>query len=258
MADPSHLPRSASSARLTRGLWLRFLGLVALVGVSIALLLDSPLREQLHPEQLVEWLGALRERPASPLLFLLLYLALSILGVPLVPLMIAGGAVFGTWFGAVLNYAGALLGAAASYGLARALGYEFLSRLLGPRRQFLDRWLTGNSYWALVRLRFVPVPFPITNYGSALLGVPFRMFIAAAATAYVPIMLIWSYFASSLVHVSEGQRAAVIHDLTLASLLLFFLSFVPTRLGRWLAARAERRKQGGSLDQRDSESRSHG
>lgn len=165
--------------------------------------------------------------------------------------MVAGGAVFGTVLGSAISYCGALVSSSLTFALARTLARRQFAQLLGSRRRRLERALRENAFWAIVRLRFVPIPFPIMNSCAAVVGVPYRVFIAATAVAYVPIMLIWSFFSSSLVSTTSDDRLAVLRDLTVATLLVVTLTFVPPRVvalrrrqryKRLIAARALRQR----------------
>ena len=84
-------------------------------------------------------------------------------------LTIAGGAVFGFWWGALYNSIGANIGANAAYSIARALGREGVERLGGNRLQGLHHATETHGFFGLLVLRLVPlVPFNALNFGSGL------------------------------------------------------------------------------------------
>jgi len=215
---------------------------------SVIVLLFSPLREIIEPKQLYDALGRIREHPAAPILFVVGFLCLSLLGSPLVPMIVAGAAVFGFGRGLVLNYVGLLLGASSSYWLARALGRDASRRFLGSRYTALESLIRRRGFWSMVRLRFLPLPFPVANYGSALLGVGYPLFLTSTALAFVPILIVYSYFAATVVHAAESERGAILHKLALSVLLLLLLTFLPPWIrswsnGRWKRHRPEENEQ---------------
>lgn len=216
----------------TRSAWIRIILFVLLVALSIAVLLFSPLRELIEPKQLYTAIEKIREHPAAPVFFLLIFLSLSLLGSPLVPLIVAGAAVFGFGRGIVLNYIGLLLGASCSYWLARVLGHDFFRHMLGSRFSTLESLIQRRGFWPMVRMRFLPIPFPVANYGPALLGVDYPLFLGSTALAYVPILSVYSYFAASVVSVGVSERESILQKLGLSIALLLLLTFVPTFIGR--------------------------
>ena len=217
----------------TRSRWIRFTVLSVLVVFSVIALLFSPLREFIEPQQLYDTLGQIREHPAAPFLFVVGFLCLSLLGSPLIPMIVAGAAVFGFGQGVVLNYVGLLLGASCSYWLARILGRDVFRQLLGSRYTALESLIQRRGFWPMVRLRFLPVPFPVANYGPAFLGVSYPLFLTSTALAYVPILIVYSYFAATVIHAGESERQAILHKLALSAVLLLLLTFLPPWIGRW-------------------------
>lgn len=176
------------------------------------------------------------------MLFVLGFLCLSLLGSPLIPMIVAGAAVFGFGRGVALNYVGVLLGASCSYWLARLLGRDLFRHLLGSRYTALESIIQRRGFWPMVRLRFLPVPFPVANYGSALLGVGYVLFLISTALAYVPILIVYSYFAATVVRVAESEREVILHKLALSVVFLLLLTFLPRwigslRSGRWIRHR---------------------
>ena len=62
---------------------------------------------------------------------------------------------------------------------------------------------SGALTW-LVGVRFLPVPFPVVNFGAALAGIPFPRFMLTAALGLTPSMFVYTNFASTLFEVARG------------------------------------------------------
>jgi uncharacterized membrane protein YdjX (TVP38/TMEM64 family) len=228
-----------------RRAWLRFSLLVALAAAAFLVLRHTDAAEVLDQQRMVALVESLRSEPWAPFALLGLYLVLAPMGAPVTPLVLTGGAVFGTWLGALLNFVGLLLGGTVTFGVGRLLGRELVDRLLGARRAQLQKILRQHGFWALVRLRFIPFPYVLVNLTAAVLGIRLRVFLTSTALAFAPAMLVYSYFASSLVSAAEGDRAWVLGNLGLAMLLFLGLTFVPTYLiRRRRRARLERLREG--------------
>lgn len=257
-ADPAAALAEPPEVRPARAvprwvLW-RFLLFVALVAVGLVLFRFTPLGERLNELLDRERLMALRESLqaqwwTAPLL-VGLYAVLAPLGVPVSPFMLAGGAVFGTLVGWGLNLLGTFLGAAGSFFLARALGRDFVVHLVGDRLRPVERLIRRRGFWPLVRIRFLPVPFPVVNYGAALAGVPAGLFLLTTAIGLVPANLVFTYFAAALVNAVGGERAGILLQMAVAVAGLLALSFLPNllvarqRKRRYRELQEERRRLG--------------
>jgi uncharacterized membrane protein YdjX (TVP38/TMEM64 family) len=217
-----------------RRIVLRALIFVALIGAAFVVLRFTPLgesfREQLAPERLMAIRGELQEQWWTGPALLLAYAVLAPLGVPVSPLMFAGGAVFGTLVGATYNFFGTFLGASLSYFLARGLGRDLIVHLAGSRLKRAERLIARRGFWPLVRTRFLPIPFPLVNWGAALAGVPAGLFLLTTAIGLVPANLVYTYFAAALVDAVGGDRTGVLVQMALAVLALLTLSFLPNFL----------------------------
>jgi uncharacterized membrane protein YdjX (TVP38/TMEM64 family) len=211
---------------------VRFALLVAVVAAGAAALRWSPLAAYVTRETLVATFDQLGRSPWAPLGFVALYAALCPLGLPVTPLVVAGGLVFGVFWGATYNFLGTVAGAATTYGMGRLLGREFVVHLLGERLKRVERLFARTRFWTLVRLRFVPLPFPLVNYGAALAGVPAPLFLSSTAVGLAPSVFLFTYFAALLVRAAAaGERRGpllVQASLAFGSLLtLTLLSFLP-------------------------------
>ena len=124
--------------RRTSG-WLRFLILVALGAAAFAMVRWGPLAEVFDFDYLLAQIERLRQNPMAPFIFLGVFVVGCALGAPSTLFLVIGGVVFGTWLGALLNFSGLILGATASYALAKSLGYELILQLVRrPAREALQ------------------------------------------------------------------------------------------------------------------------
>jgi len=161
-------------------------------------------------------------------MFVLAYIVVATFGLPATPFTLAGGILFGTGLGSVLNWTGATLGATGTYLLARALGGDALRGLLGANAARLDLFAGDAGFRTLFRLRLIPViPFNALSLTAALSGIAIRPYVAATALGILPGTVIYTYFAGSLVGGVSGASASARTNLIVASVLLLALSFLP-------------------------------
>lgn len=230
---PEPLPREEGQRSGLTGLLLKGAILVALLVVGFLLLRYSPLKDWLERERLTATLGVLRDAWWSPLGLLGLYVLLAPLGLPMTPLIFAGGAVFGSRLGAAYNILGCFLGAAASFLLARWLGRDLVVRIAGDRLRRVEKLLARHGFWSLLRVRFLPVPFALVNFGAALAGVPLPIFLAASALGLLPSIAVFTHFFAALTHAAAEDRGGLVFDLVVSLGALLALSLVPQAWMRW-------------------------
>lgn len=225
-ASPSGEASLAPRARPTRGALLRFAVLVAIVLAGVAAMRWGPLAERLDAAELLATLRAIGAQPWAPAALVAAYVVLCPLGIPVSPLIMAGGVVFGFGTGSLLNFAGTWLGAAATFGVARLLGRDLVAQMLGARLTTVERAVDRHGFWTLVRLRFVPIPYAAVNYAAALAGVRPGTFLAATALGLAPAVALFTYFAAALSRAATGERADVLAQLGAAFVALLLLTFV--------------------------------
>jgi phospholipase D1/2 len=241
-------PRPPS--RIPKGLVLRFLVLVAIIAGGFALLRWSPWAHYFSREEIPLVLARLRGTWWAPLLLLAAYAVLSPLGVPASPLMIAGGAVFGTVMGSVYNLVGLVIGGASTYGLGRVLGRDLIVHLAGRQVKRVERAISRHGgFFGLAGVRFLPIPYALVNYCAAFAGVPFGLFIGSTAFGLCITVPIYTYFADVLANAASGHRTGIIVKFVLAVILLLVLTWSPRiwqarqRRARYLRLRADRARR---------------
>lgn len=83
---------------------------------------------------------------------------------------LANGMVFGPFWGSVVTWVGAMLGALSTFGLVRLLGRPFVHRMLSEvQLRRLSEWSSTQGGMALLIARLIPViAFNLLNYAAAL------------------------------------------------------------------------------------------
>lgn len=154
---------------------------VAFVGISVALHLSGwggP-RQLQDAVESAGWAGVV--------VFVLGYAVLVLAPTPASVLTILGGALFGLWWGTLLAWAGAVLGATGGFLVGRRLGRSSVDRLLRGRLRQADAVLSDHGLVAVLAVRLLPLfPFTPLNYAAGLLGVRLRDYLIGTAVGIVP------------------------------------------------------------------------
>lgn len=147
----------------------------------------------------------------------LMAIAVIINPIPSAPIALASGAAFGHTWGTIYVVAGAAIGAAGAFWIARLLGQELLVRLFG--KKIMLGWLgSQNILMALVFVsRLIPfLSFDLVSYGAGLTQIKAWRFLLATLLGLVPASFLLAHFG--------GEMAAT--DLNEAMLLILLLGGV--------------------------------
>ena len=230
-STPEGRPRRRISLRSAV---LKFSVLMVFLVAAFLVFRFTPLHEVLARDRMIALMAELRSAWWAPVALIGLYVIVSPSGLPVSPLIWAGGIVFGVWWGWLYNFLGALLGASASFLLARALGRDLVlhvasATLLDRAETILER----HGFWALVRVRFLPIPFSVINYGAALAGIRWPVFITASIIGLAPSMVIWTYFGYAIFSVTTANRGEIVRNLVVALVLGLGLTFLVPLRNAW-------------------------
>ncbi len=157
--------------------------------------------------------------------------AVAILPIPAEAPAMVNGALFGPVAGTIVTWIGAMLGALASFEIARRLGRPAAERLLKPAAlDRTDRLVARAGWGGLLLARLLPfVAFTALNWGAGLTPVGRWRFAWTTAIGILPGAIVFT--------ASGWGFAAALDRLPWAALVLALLLVV----WFWWRARAERR-----------------
>lgn len=191
MTTPSAPPVRGEASPWPAG--LRLVALVLAFAVASAALHLSGWSGPDRLQALVESAGW-----AGVVVFVVGYAVLVLVPTPASLLTILGGALFGLWWGTLLAWTGAVLGAFGGFLLGRRLGRPAVDRLLRGRLQQADEVLARHGLVAVLAVRLLPLfPFTPLNYASGLLGVRMRDYVLGTAVGIVPGALAYAAVGAS-------------------------------------------------------------
>lgn len=186
-----------SAAALRRRLLLLAVVVLAVVALAIGWT-ATPLRQWLDVDGVV---AALRQfgQAFGPLAATFGFALAMTLAVPLTFLTLVALVALGPWLGFACAMVGALLGAAASYGIGAFLGHAVLVRLAGPRINMLSQRLASRGLVAVILVRMVPVaPFAVINMVAGASHIRLRDLMLGTAIGMTPGMLAMVVFVDQI------------------------------------------------------------
>lgn len=135
----------------------------------------------------------------APLAFILLRIvAIVVTVVPNAPLDIAGGALFGPFWGTIYSLLGSEAGAIVCFLFARSFGREAITRLLHREITFSDRIADRHLVFVVLFARLEPIfSFALVSYGAGLTRMSLRAFALSTLVGMTPGTIILNYYGKS-------------------------------------------------------------
>lgn len=172
----------------------------------------------------------------APVAFVALYGLATVLFLPGSVLTLAAGALFGPLLGALYSLAGATLGAALAFAIARHLAGEWVSRRAGGRLRRLMDGVEAEGWRFVAFVRLVPLfPFNLVNYAFGLTRVGLVPYVLTSLVAMAPGALAYAWLGHAGHEALVGSESAIRSGL-LALGLLAAVAFLPRLLRRFKAA----------------------
>lgn len=175
-------------------LWQKIaIGAVALVVLGALLWWLSTL---ITPDELQAWLRGWGVW--TPLVYVLLVIILPIFFVPLAPLAMVSGLLFGLWRGFAYTIVGAILNCTIMYWMTQRLGKDRVQAFLANRLS--PAWLsrieslegrTGLVFLFILRVTAL-IPYNVINYAFGLTNMKYKDYMLASIAGIMPPMLIYA------------------------------------------------------------------
>jgi len=167
----------------------------ALAGLFIYFRASVPLQGLLH--RMLDEVAALGMWGEA--LFVLIYVAATVLLIPGSALGLGAGALFGVVRGSLLVSLGSTLGATCAFLLGRYLARDWVSKKIENSAAFtaIDRAVAGEGLKIVFLTRLSPVfPFTLLNYAFGLTRVPLRDYVLASWVGMMPGTVMYVYVGS--------------------------------------------------------------
>lgn len=185
-----------------RPLGRRALGMAVLIAGMLVLALIwrfTPLQQFLEPRALLAHLYTFRTESWGPVAAFGLFVVASVAGVPITPLVIATGLIFGAWTGFGIAFIGAVLAAVLGFVIGQLLGAGTMRRLAGSKLDRISRRLARKGILTVFSLRLLPIaPFALINLVAGASRLKFRDFLIGSLAGLFPGTFALTFFSHQL------------------------------------------------------------
>ena len=200
----------------SRGLWRP----IVLIAVIIAVLIMARvlgLGERLAPLQ--DWIRDLGF--LGNLVFVGIYIAAVVIGIPGSAITIAAGVLFGSVVGVILVSIGSTVGASLAFLIARYFARDSIARWISSKERFnrLDQLSEEHGAIIVAITRLIPIfPFNLLNYGFGLTRVRFWTYVFWSWLCMLPGTILYVVGTDAITKgVSQGQIPWALIGIALAA-----------------------------------------
>ncbi len=150
----------------------------------------------------------------APIGFILIYAIGTVMFFSGALLSLAGGALFGPFWGSAWNLAGATLGATVAFLLARSIAGEWAARRIGGRLRRLVAGVTAEGWRFVALMRLVPlIPFNLLNYALGLTGISLPAYVLTSAVCMLPGAVVYTWLGYAGRSAAAGDIGALRYGL---------------------------------------------
>ncbi|MGO9621048.1 MAG: TVP38/TMEM64 family protein [Desulfobaccales bacterium] len=174
----------------------------------------------------------------GPLVYVLILTITPLLFLPVLPVIVAGGILFGPLGGVVYTVLGASAGSSLGFLVSRYLARDWVAaKISGSKLAHLDDLVARHGWKIVVLTRLIVVfPFFLLNYAFGLTRVRFLPYALATLFALLPSVIATILVSSNLLDLLRGQISM---RLLLGILLLVAVGLLPVIYRRVKAQQGE-------------------
>jgi len=170
----------------------------------------------------------------APLIFILIYMVITITLLPGTPFTIASGVLFGTLQGGFLTVIGATIGATIAFLISRFFGADFVERILKDRFKKvyeLDEKIEKRGFLVMLFLRLIPLfPFNGLNFAMGLTKIRLKQYFFGTLIGIIPGTMILANIGGASADISSPQFILSIVLFIMLMLILPVYKYVQKKL----------------------------
>jgi uncharacterized membrane protein YdjX (TVP38/TMEM64 family) len=174
----------------------------------------------------------------GPVIYLLIWTLAPPLFLPGLPITLAGGVLFGPFWGVVYTAFGATAGATLAFLVARYLARDWVAhKLEGTKLAALDNKVAQQGWEVVAFTRLVPIfPYFLVNYAFGLTRISLSHYVLATFFGMIPLTTAYVYFSANVLDLLRGK---VSKELLIGVIMVALVSLIPFAYKKIKAAKGE-------------------
>lgn len=130
----------------------------------------------------------------APIAFLLVFTLAPVVFIPIIPLSITGGILFGPLMGTIYTVIGSTLGASAAFMVSRYIAKDWIDQKSHTTVKMVQTRIKDHGWKFIALSRINPLfPFNLQNYAFGITEIPFKTFFITTLLSMIPGAIAYVY-----------------------------------------------------------------
>jgi len=158
----------------------------------------------------------------TPIVYIVTYVLATVLMLPSTALNLAGGALFGLWWGTLWTSIAAVMAAIATFLFTRTIGRDLVEQKLAGRWRKMNAEIQSGGLFYIFAIRLLPIiPYGLVNLAAGLTSIRFRDYFWGTTLGTVPGLFPFVMLGSSgLAALQTGEILPLLLALGIIGLLV--------------------------------------
>lgn len=158
----------------------------------------------------------------TPIVYIVIYVLATVLMLPSTALNLAGGALFGLWWGTLWTSIAAVMAAIATFLFTRTIGRDLVEQKLAGRWRKMNAEIQSGGLFYIFAIRLLPIiPYGLVNLAAGLTSIRFRDYFWGTTLGTVPGLFPFVMLGSSgLAALQTGEILPLLLALGIIGLLV--------------------------------------
>lgn len=175
----------------------------------------------------------------GPLLFMLIYILLTVLVFPVTLLTVASGALFGPVWGTLYSLTAATIGASFAFLLSRYIAADMIKQRAGKTLKRLIDGVNHEGWYFVAFVRLVPLfPFNLVNFAFGLTSIKLLPYVITTYICMLPGAFAYTYLGYVAGSAAMGHTENLIKNILLSIAVLAVIAFIPKLFMRYRKKKA--------------------
>ncbi len=159
----------------------------------------------------------------APIVYIIMFTLVPLTLFPDSILALAGGMIFGVYWGSIYILIGAACGGSIAFYISRYLGRGMVEKLIKHKLALFENGVEKRGFLLIIILRLIPlIPFDIISYGAGLSKIKYKDFILGTMIGIIPGVFVYANLGDKALDLNSIHFVKAVGAL----LLLFLISFI--------------------------------
>lgn len=195
--------------------------LLLIIGTTMYFCQTSEMFENFNVNAIKEYINSFGI--FAPIVYIIMFTLVPLTLFPDSILALAGGMVFGVFWGGIYTIIGAACGGSIAFFISRYLGRGMVEKLIKHKLDLFENGVEKKGFLLVIILRLIPlIPFDIISYGAGLSKIKYNDFILGTMIGIIPGVFIYANLGDKVLDLNSIHFFKAVAPLV----VLFLISYI--------------------------------